>query len=95
MTSNAGSSLDSKAASDPAASSFGADLGSGDAASSRVLTAEDAQLGDEYISLTFLESDPEEDEDDEDDEEKSDGEEQAADEEGEEETSQHSSAHEE
>ncbi|EKM50448.1 uncharacterized protein PHACADRAFT_129648 [Phanerochaete carnosa HHB-10118-sp] len=94
-TPNAGSSLDSKATSDPAASSSGADLGSGNVASSQVLTAEDAQLGDEYISLTFLESDPEEDEDEEDDEQKSGGEEQAADEEGEEESSQHGSIHEE
>lgn len=86
---------DPKASSDPAASSSGADLGSGDTASSQALTAEDAQLGDEYISLTFHESDPEEDEDEEDDEEESDGEEQAADEAGEEETSQHSSPREE
>ena len=89
------SSSDSKASSDPAASSSGADLGSGDAASSQGLTAEDAQLGDEYISLTFLESDPEVDDEEDDEEEESGGEEQAVDEEGEEQSSQHSSAHEE
>ena len=91
----ADASADPKASSDPAASSSGADLGSGDTASSQALTAEDAQLGDEYISLTFHESDPEEDEDEEDDEEESDGEEQPADEAEEEETSQHSSPREE
>ncbi|GJE91166.1 hypothetical protein PsYK624_073150 [Phanerochaete sordida] len=76
--------------SDPAVSSSGADPGSGDAGP-RAPTAEDAQLGDEYISLTFLESDPEEDEDEEDDDDESGGDERAADEDGEDESSQHGS----
>ena len=40
-----------------------------DVSSSHPVTAEDAQLGDEFISLTFLESESEEDEDEEDSEE--------------------------
>lgn len=68
--------------SEPAASSSGANLDSGASASSRVLTAEDAQLGDEFISLTFHESESEEDED-EDDAEASEGEEQGDEEEDE------------
>lgn len=67
---------------EPAASSSGANLDSGASASSRVLTAEDAQLGDEFISLTFHESESEEDED-EDDASASEGEEQGDEEEDE------------
>ena len=45
---------------------------SGGASSSRQITAEDAQLGDEFISLTFRESESEEDNSGEDDEEEED-----------------------
>lgn len=48
---------------EPAASSSGANHDSG-SAGSRVLTAEDGQLGDEFISLTFHESDSEEEDND-------------------------------
>ena len=67
-------------------SSSVANLDSGTSASSRVLTAEDGQLGDEFISLTFHESDSDEDDDDDDDDEESEGGEQE-DEEGEDDTS--------
>lgn len=69
--------------SEPAVSA--ADLDSGTSVSSRVLTAEDGQLGDEFISLTFHESDSDEDDEADDDDEESEGGEQV--EEGEDETS--------
>ena len=76
----------SRATPEPAVSSSVANLDSGTSASSRVLTAEDGQLGDEFISLTFHESDSDEDDDDDDDDEESEGGEQE-DEEGEDDTS--------
>ncbi|KIP08826.1 hypothetical protein PHLGIDRAFT_103840 [Phlebiopsis gigantea 11061_1 CR5-6] len=78
------SSPGSHGTSEPAVSA--ADLDSGIFASSRVLTAEDGQLGDEFISLTFHESDSDEDDDADDDDADSEGGEQV-DEEGEDETS--------
>jgi hypothetical protein len=72
---NADSSMDIQR-SDTAAPSSGADLDTSAGAGSRTLTAEDAQLGDEFISLTFHESEIEEDEEEDDEDEESEGEEQ-------------------
>ncbi|KAJ3557340.1 hypothetical protein NM688_g1523 [Phlebia brevispora] len=64
-TSTSGPDAAARGDSDPGGThSTEADSSSG----SRVLTAEDAQLGDEYISLTFHESEPESDEEEEEDE---------------------------
>ncbi|PIL25108.1 hypothetical protein GSI_12997 [Ganoderma sinense ZZ0214-1] len=62
----------------PSSAGSEAAAGSDSASSSRQVTAEDAQLGDEFISLTFHESESEEDdseEDEEEDEDDEDGEE--------------------
>ncbi|THH01049.1 hypothetical protein EW026_g1578 [Hermanssonia centrifuga] len=69
-------------ASDPAsASSSEADVDSSTSTRSRVVTAEDAQMGDEFISLTFHESESDDDDDESDEEEAEDEEsEQAQDE---------------
>jgi len=48
---------------------------SADASSSRTVTAEDAELGDEFISLTFHESESDDDSDDDDEDEEDDEEE--------------------
>ena len=57
------------------ASSVGSEAAarSDSASSSRQVTAEDAQLGDEFISLTFHESESEEDDSEEDEDEEEDG----------------------
>ncbi|PSR90569.1 hypothetical protein PHLCEN_2v4862 [Hermanssonia centrifuga] len=69
-------------ASNPAsASSSEADVDSSTSTRSRVVTAEDAQMGDEFISLTFHESESDDDDDESDEEEAEDEEsEQAQDE---------------